>query len=155
MNGKTRVTGKTPLVTCSENPVTSILMRVSLPSKLRKTKTNQNKQTKGRERQRELHTRTYTLTHAHNYTHYCSTLVGSGRGQEPTYSTAYLQPRKVEIDSSQVTAKYGYCLSFIPFGCLQPSLSIKCDSLSLLSFTLNNRLHFWTVPFGLPFFSQS
>ena len=128
-------------------------MRVSLPSKLRKTKPNQNKQTKGRERQRELHTRTYTLTHAHNYTHYCSTMVGysegierSGRGQEPTYSTAYLQPRKVEIDSSQVTAKYGYCLSFIPFGCLQPSLSIKCDSLSLLSFTLNNRLHFWTFP---------
>ena len=85
-----------------------------------------------------------TLSHIHTcaYTHYCSSVVGysediggSGGGGRPTYSTAYLQPRK--IDASQVTAKYGYSLSFIPPGFLLPSLSIKCDSMSFLSFTLS------------------
>ena len=60
-----------------------------------------------------------------------------GGGEEPTYSTAYLQPHKVEIDSSQMTAKYGCSLSFIPPGCLLPSSSIKCDSMSFLSFTMS------------------
>ena len=60
-----------------------------------------------------------------------------GWGEEPTYSTAYLQPRKVEIDTSQMTAKYGYSLSFISPGCLLPSSSVKCDSMSFLSFTMS------------------
>ena len=33
--------------------------------------------------------------------------------------------------------KYGYSLSFIPAGFLLLSLSIKCDSMSFLSFTLS------------------
>ena len=33
-------------------------------------------------------------------------------------------------------AKYGYSLSFSPPGFLLPSLLVKCDSMSFLSFTL-------------------
>ena len=62
--------------------------------------------------------------------------VGEGGGEAYIF-TAHLQLRKVEIDTSQVTAKYGYSLSFIPHGFLLPSLSIKCDSVSFLSFTLS------------------
>ena len=36
-----------------------------------------------------------------------------------------------------MTAKRGYSLSFIPPGFLLPSFSIKCDSMSFLSFTLS------------------
>ena len=52
-------------------------------------------------------------------------------------STAQLKPRRIETDTSQVTVMYGYSLSFIPAGFLLPSLSIKCDATSFLSFTLS------------------
>ena len=67
-------------------------------------------------------------------------MVGGGGGggpEKPTYPTAYLQPCKVKIDTGQMTAKDGYSLSFIPLGFLLPSLSIKCDSISFLSFILS------------------
>ena len=36
-----------------------------------------------------------------------------------------------------MTVTYGYSLSFIPPGFRLPSLSVKCDSTSILSFTLS------------------
>ena len=55
MNGKTGIprVKKQTLVRCSANPMILILMRVSLPSRLRKTAAT-------RKRERETHT--YTLT---------------------------------------------------------------------------------------------
>ena len=72
MNGKTRVPReKKTLVGCSENPMVLILMRVTLSSKLRRTKQTKqkqtNKQNKKRGRERALHMRTYTITHTHIY----------------------------------------------------------------------------------------
>ena len=62
--------------------------------------------------------------------------MGGGKKKKNTYSTAYLQPRKVVTDTSQMTAKYS--LSFIPPGFLMPqSLSTTCDSMTFLSFTLS------------------
>ena len=52
--GKPEYPGENPLVRCSANPMILILMRVSLPSKLRKTT-------------RERDTHTYTLTCVYIY----------------------------------------------------------------------------------------
>ena len=59
------IRGEKTLVGCSANPVILILMRVSLPSKLTKTKqTKINKQKLiKRERERERERRTPTLSH--------------------------------------------------------------------------------------------
>ena len=50
--------GKNPLVRCSANPMILILMRVSLPSKLRKTIT--------RERETHTHIHSHTIIYAYN-----------------------------------------------------------------------------------------
>ena len=85
MNGKTGVPGRKPknnnnqLVGCSGNSMILILMRVSLPSKLRKTKQppppplppqkKRKKKKKRRKEETELHTLTYALTHTHTCIH--------------------------------------------------------------------------------------
>ena len=57
MNGKNGVPGENPLVRCSANPMILILMRVSLPSKLRTTTT----------KERDMHTYTLTQLYMHIY----------------------------------------------------------------------------------------
>ena len=79
-----------PLVGCSGNPIILVLMRVSLPSKLRKTTTNNKRERHTHtERQTESYTRAHTLSHIHTcaFTHYCSSMVGyiegiGGSGRE-------------------------------------------------------------------------
>ena len=73
MNRKPEYTGKKqqqPLVGCSGNPIILVLMRVSLPSKLRKTTTNNKRERHThRKTDRELHTCTDTFTHTHMRLH--------------------------------------------------------------------------------------
>ena len=52
---------KNPLLECSANPMILILMRASLPSKIRKTTTNK----KQRERQRNAHIHSHTIVLAY------------------------------------------------------------------------------------------
>ena len=62
---------KHPLVGCSETPIILILMRASLPSKLRKIKQpKHNNNNKGeREGERETHTHKHTRVRVHTHTH--------------------------------------------------------------------------------------
>ena len=69
--------GGNPLVRCSENPVL-VLMRVSLPSKLRKTTKATKQQKKGRGG--GSYTCAHTLSDSHTCKYYCSSMVGYSEG---------------------------------------------------------------------------
>ena len=107
---------KHPLVGCSETPIILILMRASLPSKLRKIKQpKHNNNNKGeREGERETHTQTHacacthTLTHNHTraYTHYCSSMVGYSEGIGGS-GMKRRKGKKARLFNSIFTATYG------------------------------------------------
>ena len=107
MNGKTGVPGRRPISRMQCKPYD-----INLDEGFTAIKAQENKQAKTKNKQireRERYTRKHSNTIA-QYTHLYSTMIGysegigrSGRRKttttKPTYSTASLEPPKVEIDT--------------------------------------------------------